>query len=378
MTRMRLLNAKSKKLELIPNCERPPYAIVSHRWGADSDEVLFTNFDNMPSPLARIKVMRNKKVAGACSQALRDGYKHVWLDTCCIDRENQTELTASLNSMYRWYQESAVCYVYLRDVSDISQITESEWFRRGWTLQELIAPRVVRFFSKDWKLLATREGLIQKIGNRTGIDSRVLQSHGTIPNHVTIAQRMRWATGRNTKEEEDTAYSLMGLFDRVHLHAIYGIKEEAFMKLQYEIMSKSSDQSLFAWVGEVGITRFLAASPSHYLNVYEIPCEEFYSQFPPSRLSRWPWFSPTNGAVRLCLPIRQIEDHSTSVYEALLRCSLDPPQPLPQHQRPLVVRLRYDNTRFRFIRVHGQTSISPLKDNSVASFTLQEVLVDEV
>ena len=341
---MRLLNANTKTLELLR--DKPPYAIVSHRWGTESDEVPFTDI-NDPSR-AQSKSMGYKKVLGACSQALDDGIAYVWLDTCCIDKRNQKELTSAINSMYGWYQESEVCYVYLHDVSDISGLTGSEWFLRGWTLQELIAPRVLKFFAKDWTLLGTREELrlIHRITECTGIHPEILLS-GITPYDVSIAQRMHWAARRTTTEEEDRAYSLLGLFD-IQLPAIYGIKQKAFKKLQHEIVSSSSDKSLFAWKpilnGAVdfnspsGITGLLADSPSQYLNVYEIPCEQFYHPFEPNRLARWECFSLKNGAVCVTLPIRQAED--PSVREALLCCSFDSPQDPPQSQRPLVVYLK--------------------------------------
>ena len=375
---MRLLDANTQTLKQFH--ERPPYAIVSHRWGAESDEVLYTDI-NDPSRV-RSKAMGHEKVLGACSMALYDGLAFLWLDTCCIDRRNKNELTTAINSMYKWYQKSTVCYVYLHDVNVISEITDSEWFLRGWTLQELIAPPSLKFFAKDWKFLCTREELTQQIADRTGIELRIFLSHGFIPHDVSIAQRMCWAARRETTLAEDMAYSLVGLFNGIHLPAVYGIGKEAFMELQYEIMSKSTDQSLFAWeLGEddssllPSTTGLLATSPSQFLNAYEIPYEQFYHLFGIDRRPISECVGVRSGALCVNLPIRKTED--PSVYEALLRCSLDPPQDSPHTQRPLVIYLRRDESHGLFARIHVPTSLRPLQDDSMISFTLKNVDVEQ-
>ncbi|KAF8545565.1 HET-domain-containing protein, partial [Imleria badia] len=143
---MRLLNSRSRQLKIFHR--PPPYAIVSHQWGDASEEVLFTDIGDQ----ARTQSRRNgyQKISGSCAQAVKDGLLYVWLDTCCIDKSNSTELGEAINSMYRWYHQSDVCYAYLHDVRDPSEFIESDWFSRGWTLQELIAPRHLKFFTKDW------------------------------------------------------------------------------------------------------------------------------------------------------------------------------------------------------------------------------------
>ena len=376
---MRLLNAKTITLELPLRDNPPPYAIVSHRWGTASDEVLFTDIHDLSR--AHSKAKSYEKVLGACSQALRDGLAYVWLDTCCIDNRNEKELTTAINSMYRWYGESDVCYAYLHDVSDVSELTESEWFLRGWTLQELIAPRDLRFFAKDWTCLGTRNELMDRIAHCTGIRPGILLSGMTCrDSEVSIAQRMHWAARRITTEEEDRAYSLLGLFDTQGLPAIYGIKHKAFRKLQHEIVLSSRDKSLFAWQltphGATTVsatTGLLAACPSQYLNAYEIPPEKFYDRFgSASNFFKFDTCSRKSGTIRATLPIRQTE--KPSVYEALLRCSLDPPQN-PQH--PLVVYLKYDTNCDHYVRIHVPISVHPLQDDSMATFKLQKVHVDE-
>ncbi|KAG9313428.1 hypothetical protein JVU11DRAFT_5749 [Chiua virens] len=182
---------------------------------------------------------------GACIQAMQDGFSYIWLDTCCIDKRNSAELGEAINSMYRWYQTSDVCYAYLYDVSDISQFTQSDWFSRGWTLQELIAPKKLKFFGKDWRFLGTREDLINQISEISEMCPEVLRS-SQIPRDVTISQKMRWAAKRQTTKVEDRAYSLLGVLG-VRLDPIYGIDDGAFEDLQHKLITQYSDQTLFSW-----------------------------------------------------------------------------------------------------------------------------------
>ncbi|KAF9226207.1 phosphatases II [Gyrodon lividus] len=281
---MRLLNVRTKKLESFPH-DPLPYAILSHLWGDDDDEVGFHDIAKPDAPRKK----GYKKIEGCCTQALQDGLPYIWIDTCCIDRDSSAELSEAINSMYRWYQRSYVCYVYLDDVRNVedpdrddSAFSRSRWFLRGWTLQELIAPKSLFFFTKDWRLIGNRESLMHRIERITGIDSMVLRSREM--RDVSIAQRMFWAAKRETTRAEDRTYSLLGLF-RISMPAIYGEEENAFKKLQHEIMKTSDDQSLFAWTLSGGaavplppqntVTGLLASSPSQYANVNEIPYENF-------------------------------------------------------------------------------------------------------
>ncbi len=146
--------------------------------------------------------------------------------------------------MFRWYSNAKVCYAYLADVAGQDGFASSRWFSRGWTLQELIAPKVVRFYSSDMMLLGSKselEGMLQTI---TGIDAFAL-STGNF-SQVCVAKRMSWAAKRDTTRVEDQAYSLLGIFG-VNMPLIYGEGKKAFLRLQQEIMRVSDDQSLFAW-----------------------------------------------------------------------------------------------------------------------------------
>lgn len=248
---MRLLNTDSLELREFAENEIPPYAILSHTW--EREEV---SFQDMQNDSANSKA-GYQKMAGSCKEALSRDLFYIWIDTCCIDKSSSAELTEAINSMYRWYQEARVCLVYLSDVpyedilSEGSCFSNSRWFTRGWTLQELIAPSVVVFYSNDWRELGmkalrdrTTHEVMRKLSTITGVDSDVLA--GKNPHSTSIAKRMSWASSRVTTRKEDMAYCLMGLFG-VNMPLLYGEGDRAFLRLQEEIMKASDDHSLFAW-----------------------------------------------------------------------------------------------------------------------------------
>jgi Heterokaryon incompatibility protein (HET)/NACHT domain len=235
--------------QFIGNDDIPPYAILSHTWGENEDEVTFQD----------LKMGTGKSKAGyrkidfCREQAIKDGLQYIWIDTCAIDQSNNAELAEALNSMFRWYRNSTKCYVYLSDVSmDIHNSNDvlsrsrlerdfrlSRWFTRGWTLQELIAPHTVEFFSAEGKALGDKKSMEQQIHNITGIPVRALR--GNMLSQYTIEERMTWAAKRDTKREEDIAYCLMGLFE-VHMLPIYGEgRHNAIIRLREEIGKRLND-----------------------------------------------------------------------------------------------------------------------------------------
>lgn len=244
---MRLINARTLKLEEFPNEKTEKYAILSHRW--EGGEVSIQDMQN----LAVASSMKGyAKIQHSCERAIKDGYDYVWVDTCCINQESSTELSEAINSMYRWYKASAICYVFLSDVTvnagndDTvkSQIESSKWFTRGWTLQELLAPQYVVFYDQQWEFLGTKQTMSNILTLRTGIDEAILG--GEPPSRRSIAQRMSWASKRVTTRIEDTAYCLLGIFD-VNMPMLYGEGEKAFFRLQAEIIKQSDDHTIFAW-----------------------------------------------------------------------------------------------------------------------------------
>ena len=222
-------------------CDIPPYAILSHTWGRDCDEVIFKD---IVEDTGSGKVGYNK-IQFCGEQAKQDGIQYFWVDTCCIDKSSSTELSEAINSMFQWYRNAAKCYVFLTDVSKHrrvwydteTQFRKSRWFTRGWTLQELIASLSIDFFSGEWERLGDKQSLENELHEITGIAIRALR--GTPLTELSISERMSWAEKRVTKREEDKAYSLLGIFN-IHMSLIYGEgQQNAFRRLHEEI-DKSS------------------------------------------------------------------------------------------------------------------------------------------
>lgn len=147
--------------------------------------------------------------------------------------------------MFRWYRRAQVCYAYLKDVKNVSDLNRSTWFQRGWTLQELLGPGQMTFWNNEWKLLGSRSDLRHTLAHASGIDEACLAGQ-RIYKSYSVAQRMSWASHRNTTRVEDEAYCLLGLFD-VSLPLLYGEGHDAFQRLQEAIMARGDDNSLFAW-----------------------------------------------------------------------------------------------------------------------------------
>lgn len=242
------------------------------------------------------------KLRGAAQQALKDGYDFVWVDTCCIDKSSSAELSEAINSMFKWYGASEVCYAYLIDVPDTTDVSEcsafirSQWWKRGWTLQELLAPSKLTFFTRRWKIVGHKQSLGTTIADITGIDIEVFGERMTLDS-FSIAQRMSWASGRTTTRPEDLAYCLMGLFD-VNMPVLYGEGEKAFIRLQQEIIKESDDQSISAWRDEpVSLTYsgMLATRPAAFAGSQNV--DHVFSVD-----NRTP-YSMTNKGVAIILPL---------------------------------------------------------------------------
>ncbi|KAI2611851.1 heterokaryon incompatibility protein-domain-containing protein [Hypoxylon sp. NC1633] len=262
---MRLLNAKTLKLAEFVGSSIPPYAILSHTW--ECGEVLFDDLRTSRKDAA--KKPGFSKVSAAAAQALRDGLDFIWVDTCCIDKKSSAELSEAINSMFLYYQASKVCYAYLSDFDlafgKLSKIGRARWFTRGWTLQELLAPKQVQFFDRNWALIGTKQSLAKELSEITLIGIPYLS--GTNIRAASIAQRMSWASNRITTRQEDLAYCLMGIFG-VNMPLLYGEGQRAFRRLQEEILKYSTDESIFCWRDptEYEPCGLLAESPHDFLH----------------------------------------------------------------------------------------------------------------
>jgi hypothetical protein len=219
------------------------YAILSHTWGDDDEEV---NFKDLTEGSRKTKA-GYRKLQFCAEQTAQDDLQHFWVDTCCIDKSNSVELQEAINSMFRWYQNAAKCYVYLSDVSTTkrkasdqfskftweSAFRTSRWFTRGWTLQELLAPDSVEFFSREGKRLGDKRTLERQIHEITGIAISALR--GTPPSQFSVDERLLWAENRQTTRKEDEAYSLFGIFD-IQMPLLYGEgRDKALKRLRKEI-----------------------------------------------------------------------------------------------------------------------------------------------
>ncbi|KAL8406652.1 hypothetical protein RB596_005215 [Gaeumannomyces avenae] len=290
---MRFLNTETLAFEEVEVPEPKSYAILSHTWG--DGEVTFRD-------MADIGVARRKagfdKIAKTCLLARLEGYRLVWVDTCCIDKSSSAELSEAINSMFSLYAESGKCFVYLGDYhSDVfvdTKFAACRWFTRGWTLQELIAPDELQFYQAGWQAIGTKRSLLGHIHNITRIPAVVLEDREATFS-CCIAQRMSWAAGRVTKRAEDIAYCLLGLF-RVNMPMLYGMGKRAFLRLQEEIIKDTNDLSIFAWIDqslsedtEHGV---LADSPSAFKGCSNLIFSEGVT-FTGS-------FSITNGGLRIC------------------------------------------------------------------------------
>ena len=273
---MWLLNTRTYQLKEFTGfeLEHTPYAILSHRWEPEDETYSFQSIKaiyikrvttddgesmppvslfpfefcaspvdaNSPSPVHPPTPTPPEKVVNFCSLAAQEGYEWVWLDTCCIDKTSSAELSEAINSMYEWYELAAVCYTYLADVPDDdvpelpdSYFRRSRWHTRGWTLQELIAPRYHIFLSgPNWTVLGSKLTLAHVLEEVSGIEAEVL-NHQKPVGAVSVAKRMWWASKRQTTRIEDEAYSLMGIFG-VNMPTVYGEGQNAFVRLQEEIL----------------------------------------------------------------------------------------------------------------------------------------------
>jgi KaiC/GvpD/RAD55 family RecA-like ATPase len=260
--------------------EIPSYAILSHTWKEDQ-EVTFADLQYVGN-VENITAQHDegyRKIRFCAQQAKRDNLEYFWIDSCCIDKSNHAELSKAINSMFRWYQNADKCYVYLADVENGSEDSDelvrrwkpnfkkSRWFTRGWTLQELLAPKTVEFYSADAVRLGDKISLRQTISEITGIPEPALTGSSLFV--FNIDERFSWAANRHTTHEEDEAYCLLGIFG-IHLPLIYGEgKENAHKRLRREIRQFQDDERNDGGISNTDqailseICRWLAAPNPH-------------------------------------------------------------------------------------------------------------------
>ncbi|KAK3988420.1 beta transducin [Cladorrhinum sp. PSN332] len=300
---MWLINTTTMCLEQVFNPEEEKYAILSHTWGAE--EVSLQDFAD---PEKRKRKGGYAKIKKTCDLAKSRGLKYAWVDTCCIDKTSSAELSEAINSMFNWYRWSTVCFAVIEDLLPrsasrgqddwLSKSKKHRWFTRGWTLQELIAPKRV-----------------------TGIDQSILLDSGGLSG-LPVARRMSWASRRETTRVEDMSYCLLGIFD-VNMPLLYGEGYRAFIRLQEEIAKETNDLSLFAWVTEQPTSGspqtfprrgLLASSPREFAWCGKL--KRFRSWVDPTQDK----FSVTNNGVKMTARVKEQGDKELVMS---LSCAVD-------------------------------------------------------
>ncbi|KAF2723568.1 hypothetical protein K431DRAFT_243099, partial [Polychaeton citri CBS 116435] len=248
---MKLINTEELTISEFEGDGLPEYVILSHRWAGTEDEVSYVDFVKRLArdpPGWKEGTSGWRKIVKFCELARNEGYSWAWVDTCCINKRYSGELEEAIRSMFNWYRDAGVCYAYLHDITGDGWL-DSEWWTRGWTLQELIAPSNVMFYDRDWTRIGSKkdENWAALIESRFSIPQHI--SENTTPNsfmQCSIARRMSWAAGRRTRQVEDRAYSLLGIFN-ISMPLLYGEGNRAFERLQLLIIEKYPDMSIFAW-----------------------------------------------------------------------------------------------------------------------------------
>lgn len=298
----------------------PDYAILSHTW--ESEEVSFGDIQD----LEKAKSMKGyRKIDYTCQQALNDRLEYAWIDTCCIDKTSSAELSEAINSMFMWYERSHICYAFLQNVQldttidrdDFELLRHSRWHTRGWTLQELIAPRNVVFYSRTWALIGCKKTLSRVLSRITYIDELLLHNPAIL-SAFSIAQRMSRAASRKTTRVEDEAYCLLGIMG-VNMPLLYGERRRAFHRLQGTIMGAHNDHSILLWLGLrsslVGVGRF-PESPKAFVQGGDIVVLADKASSP---------LQPTTQGIRFSAPIFIEGELTMVVLDCRLKHNLEGP-----------------------------------------------------
>lgn len=317
---MRLVNTRTLAIHEFVG-RPPPYAILSHTWG--EREVTLQDFHKLRS---RERLHGFAKIRDACKLAQKQGLGYAWIDTCCIDKTSSAELSEAINSMFKWYRDAEICYAYLEDIdhqldgvkrrgaskaSGGTTTTQgplgfghSRWFSRGWTLQELIAPTNVEFYDRNWNRIGDKATMRDALAKATGIDAFILDGTADLE-QVSVGRRMSWAVGRETKRDEDMAYSLLGIFN-ANIPLIYGEgATRAFVRLQEKILQQTDDHTIFAWRADPSdgndseARGLFATSPNDFRNFQSVSRRLSGSNISSVGPATPPWSFPVDNLARI-------------------------------------------------------------------------------
>ncbi|KAL0945654.1 hypothetical protein HGRIS_014808 [Hohenbuehelia grisea] len=299
------------------------YAILSHRW--EKDELDYTKAKALPQNFLqrRFKSQGREKIRKFCEQASQYSCDYVWFDTGCIDKSSSSELEESIRSMFNWYRNSEICIVYLAGTkSMLDPHKKDDWFKRGWTLQELLAPPRMKFFNSDWTPTTSSQYDIDRTTTLTRrvpeFSVRLSAASGIYPverlhNYVPGVEQARevlhWASARQTTRPEDMAYCLIGLLN-LELSVAYGEGyPTAFYRLQVEVMRRTEDRGLFFWSGSPSShSSMLAATVFGFRQPVPwsddgVRSDGYYS----ACLDRDPTITLTNCGIRMSIPLYSVE-----------------------------------------------------------------------
>ena len=163
-----------------------------------------------------------------CSLARAEGLDWACVDTCCIHKTSDADLSEAITTMFKYSSDATVCFACLSDLASESSDGSREWdlsicrwFYRGWTLQELLAPSNIVFYDQVFQRVRDKYSLVDEISRITSIPAAYLIESGRFQ-AACIAQRMSWASKRQTIRQEDMIYCLLGIF-------LYGEGRKAFI-----------------------------------------------------------------------------------------------------------------------------------------------------
>ncbi|KAJ8454213.1 hypothetical protein ONZ45_g19390 [Pleurotus djamor] len=309
------------------------FAILSHRW--EDEELLYADMRSL-SGLA-MKKKGYAKFTSFVEAAKVYGCRYVWVDTFCINKDSSAELDESIRSMYNWYKSSHVCIVYLAgdqdsyppDGNDLRSWND-EWFNRGWTLQELLAPKRLKFFWKDWSrvddtpydLIRDPDEQVQSpskfkasvIERGAGMSNYDLLNYKPSPENAHLV--FQWITQRRTTRPEDLAYCMIGLLD-LQLPIAYGEGEErAFYRLQMECVQNTDNRSIFKWGSTLQASRWncmLYESPRGIIDDSgEIDALPLFTPHRNKQLNLDPSFTFTNSGLRIMMTMHKVQQVRSS------------------------------------------------------------------
>ena len=237
------------------------WTMFSHTW--DGREPTLKDVNLVSSVWELDESPLNEKLRQFCTMARVNGYRWAWSDTCCIDKDTSAILNRSLLSMYSWYEKAAETLVYLADVLPSSEpgdlaLTNSRWMTRAWTLQELLASKVIRFYNRDWKLYLNDKypnhkespEIKQELAKAIGVAPETIRSFR--PKDLGVREKLRLASTRSATIEEDVAYSLLGIFSS-DIVPQYGLGKTALGQLLENIVDRTGDVTVISWTGQASL-----------------------------------------------------------------------------------------------------------------------------